>query len=46
MNVGLITDNNKTLNITQLFFFEKSYTKIVFIESSIIEKYINSAKVG
>lgn len=46
LNVGLITENNKTFNITQLFFFEKAYAKIVFIESSIIEKYINSAKVG
>lgn len=48
LNVGLITENNTTLNITQLFFFEKSYTKIVFVDSSIIENYINknSAKVG
>lgn len=46
MNVGLITENNKTFNITQLLFFEKSYAKIVFVDSSIIEKYINTAKVG
>lgn len=46
LNVGLITENNKSLNITQLFFFENTYTKVIFIESSIIEKYINSAKVG
>lgn len=46
MNVGLLTSNNEILNVTQLFFFEKAYAKIVFIESSIIEKYINSAKVG
>lgn len=48
MNVGLITENNKNLNITQLFFFEKSYAKIVFVDSSIIENYVNknSAKVG
>ncbi len=48
LNVGLITENNKTFNITQLFFFEKSYTKIVFVDSSIIENYVNknSAKVG
>lgn len=47
LNVGLIT-NNGTLNVTQLFFFEKSYAKIVFVDSSIIENYvnINSAKVG
>ena len=41
MNVGLITENNKTFNITQLFFFEKAYTKIVFANSLLIEKYIN-----
>lgn len=48
MNVGLITENNKPLNITQLFFFEKAYAKIVFADSSIIENYINknSTKVG
>lgn len=48
LNVGLITDNNKTLNITQLFFFEKSYAKIVFVDDRIIEIYKTnkSAKVG
>ena len=48
MNVGLITENNKPLNITQLFFFEKTYARIVFADSSIIENYINknSTKVG
>lgn len=48
MNVGLITENNKTFNITQLFFFEKSYAKIVFVDSSIIENYVNKncTKVG
>ena len=48
MNVGLIKPDNETINITQLFFFEKSYTKIVFVDSSIIENYVNknSAKVG
>ena len=48
LNVGLITENNKTFNITQLFFFEKTYTRIVFADSSIIENYINknSTKVG
>ena len=48
LNVGLITENNKTFDITQLFFFEKSYAKIVFVDSSIIENYINknSTKVG
>lgn len=47
LNVGLIT-NNGTLNVTQLFFFEKSYAKIVFVDSSIIENYVNknSEKVG
>lgn len=48
INVGLMTGNNKSLNITQLFFFEKSYTKIVFVDNSIIENYVNknSEKVG
>lgn len=48
LNVGLITENNKTFNITQLFFFEKTYARIVFADSSIIENYINknSTKVG
>ena len=48
LNIGLIIENNKSLNITQLFFFEKSYTKIVFVDSSIIENYVNknSAKGG
>ena len=48
LNVGLMTGNNKSLNITQLFFFEKSYTKIVFVDNSIIENYVNknSEKVG
>ncbi len=41
MNIGLIISNNETLNITQLFFFEKAYTKIVFANSILIEKYIN-----
>ena len=44
MNVGLIIENNKSLNITQLFFFEKSYSKIVFVDSSIIKNYIRSDK--
>jgi hypothetical protein len=44
LNVGLITENNKTFNITQLFFFEKSYSKIVFVASSIIKNYIRSDK--
>ena len=44
LNVGLITENNKTFNITQLFFFEKSYSKIVFVDSSIIKNYIRSDK--
>lgn len=48
INVGLVTPNNETFNITQLFFFEKSYAKIVFVDSSIIGNYINknSTKVG
>ena len=41
MNVGLITENNKTLNITQLFFFEKSYARVAFVDSSIIKNYAN-----
>ena len=41
MNIGLIISNNETLDVTQLFFFEKSYTKIVFANSILIEKYIN-----
>ena len=44
MNVGLIT-NNGTLNVTQLFFFEKAYAKIVFVDSSIIENYTNQVTV-
>ena len=48
MNIGLIISNNETLDVTQLFFFEKSYAKIIFVDSSIIENYVNknSAKVG
>lgn len=45
MNVGLLTSNNEILNVTQLFFFEKAYAKIVFIESSIIENYTNQNTV-
>ena len=41
MNVGLLTSNNEIFNVTQLFFFEKAYTKIVFANSILIEKYIN-----
>ena len=39
LNVGLITENNKTFDFTQLFFFEKSYAKIVFVDDRIIETY-------
>lgn len=48
LNVGLITENNKTFDFTQLFFFEKSYAKIVFVDDRIIETYKTnkSAKVG
>lgn len=48
LNVGLITENNKTFDFTQLFFFEKSYAKIVFVDDRIIETYRTnkSAKVG
>ncbi len=48
INVGLVTPNNETFNITQLFFFEKSYAKIVFVDDRIIEnhKTNKSAKVG
>lgn len=41
MNIGLIISNNETLDVTQLFFFEKAYTKIVFANSMLIEKHIN-----
>ena len=44
LNVGLITPNNETLNVTQLFFFEEAYTKIVFANSKLIEKYIKNLK--
>ena len=48
LNVGLITENNKIFDFTQLFFFEKSYAKIVFVDDRIIETYKTnkSAKVG
>ena len=48
INVGLVTPNNETFNITQLFFFEKSYAKIVFVDDRIIENYKTnkSVKVG
>ena len=48
LNVGLITENNKTFDFTQLFFFEKAYAKIVFVDDRIIETYKTnkSAKVG
>lgn len=44
LNVGLITPNNEILNVTQLFFFEEAYTKIVFANSTLIEKYIKNLK--
>ena len=48
INIGLVTPNNETFNITQLFFFEKSYAKIVFVDDRIIENYKTnkSVKVG
>ena len=48
LNVGLITESNKTFDFTQLFFFEKSYAKIVFVDDRIIENYKTnkSVKVG
>lgn len=45
MNIGLIISNNKTFDVTQLFFFEKSYAKIIFVDSSIIENYTNQNTV-
>ena len=47
MNVGLIA-NKETLNITQLFFFEKSFARVVFINDVILKKYLKnkSIKVG
>lgn len=44
LNVGLITPNNEIINVMQLFFFEEAYTKIVFANSTLIEKYIKNLK--
>lgn len=47
MSVGLITKNG-TINITQLFFFEKSFARVVFINDAILKNYLKnkSIKVG
>ena len=38
LNVGLITENNKTFDFTQLFFFEKSYAKIEYVKIRLDRK--------